>query len=215
MPRFGLSELGRKEAEKTAGILAKEPLAAIYSSPQLRARQTAGHVAAYHSELKVRITKLLAEVVTGWQGRPYTELDPIDFDFYSNPLPGEYETVEHIWERARLFVERIRRRHEGQTVVAVTHGDMAFVARAGYLDMPIDVTSIRGLNIYPGHASLTRLTFCAPRDTYPKRLEYFDPNGTDPRWSKGWVDVPPGGLLEERKPTERARPPWILQSSDQ
>ena len=212
MPRFGLSELGRREAEVTAGILAKEPVAAIYSSPQLRARQTARVIAAYHPELMVRTSRFLAEVVTGWQGHPYTELHAIDFDFYSNPLPGEYETVEHIWDRVQHFVERVRRRYEGQTVVAVTHGDVAFVARAGYVGMPIDVASIRGRHIYPGHASLTRLTFCSPHDTYPKKLEYFDPNGVDVRWSRGWVLVPAGGLLDSTT-GEPGGPPWIPHGS--
>jgi len=215
MPRFGLSELGRREAENTASVLAKEPVAAIYSSPQLRARQTARALAAYHPELKVQTSISIAEVVTGWQGRPYTELHAIDFDFYSSPLPGEYETVEHIWDRVRLFVERVRRRHEGRTVVAVTHGDIVFVARAGYLGMPIEVTSIRGRHIYPGHASLTRLTFCLPQETYPKRVEYFDPNGADTRWSRGWVTVPAGGLLEESEEGEPGGPPWIPPNSDQ
>lgn len=215
MPRFGLSDLGRREAEVTARILAKEPVDAIYSSPQLRARQSARVLTAYHPELRVQTSRFIAEVVTGWQGRPYTELNAIDFDFYSNPLPGEYETVEHIWDRVRLFVERVRRRHEGQTVVAVTHGDVVFVARAGYLGMPIDVISIRGRNIYPGHASLTRLTFCSPQDTYPKKLEYFDPNGADARWSRGWVTVPAGGLLEDSTAGEPGGPPWIPLNSDQ
>ena len=49
LPRFGLSSVGREEATRTAATLAGEPLAAIYSSPQLRARQTAETIAAHHA----------------------------------------------------------------------------------------------------------------------------------------------------------------------
>jgi broad specificity phosphatase PhoE len=215
LPRFGLSDLGWKQAERTARLLAKEPVTAIYSSPQLRARQTARIIAEYHPELKIQTTRVLAEVVTSWQGRPYTDLHNIDFDFYSHPLNPDDETVQQVWERVRTFVERVRRRHAGQAVVAVTHGDLTFAARAGYAGMPIDVASIRGRNIYPGHASLTKLTFCPKDDTYPSRLEYFDPNGSDGRWSRGWVKVPSEGLLKEPAVPEPGGPPWILTSSGQ
>jgi probable phosphoglycerate mutase len=215
LPRFGLSELGRKQAEATAQLLSKEPIAAIYSSPQLRARQTARVIAAHHPGLKVRMTRTLAEVVTSWQGRPYTDLHKIDFDFYSHPLHPDDETVQQVWDRIRSFVERVRRKHEGQTVVAVTHGDLTFAARAGYAGMPIDVASIRGRNIYPGHASLTRLTFLPKDTTYPSKLEYFDPSGSDSKWSRGWVPVPAEGLLKEQPVPEPGGPPWILTGSGQ
>lgn len=215
MPRFGLSELGRREAEVTANVLAKGPVAAIYSSPQLRARQTAKVIASRHPGLKVQQTKVLAEVVTSWQGRPYADLHEIGFDFYSNPLHPDDETVEHLWARVQAFVERARRKHPGQGVVAVSHGDVSFVARAGYAGMPVEVGSIRGRNIYPGHASLTRLTFCSSAETYPCKLDYFDPNGADARWSRGWVPVPSHGLRDEPgRDHEPGGPPWIATSSE-
>src|SRR5438874_3906508 len=48
LPRFGLSELGKQQAEVTARALAEEPISTFYTSPQLRARQTARILAAPH-----------------------------------------------------------------------------------------------------------------------------------------------------------------------
>ena len=47
-PRFRLSELGRRQAAATAALLAEAPLAAVYTSPLLRARQTVAIIAAAH-----------------------------------------------------------------------------------------------------------------------------------------------------------------------
>ena len=45
LARFKLSEQGLKDAEAAAAALAEEPLAAIYTSPMLRAKQTARIIA--------------------------------------------------------------------------------------------------------------------------------------------------------------------------
>src|SRR5438094_9831085 len=70
LPRFRLSDLGRKQAETTAQALAEEPIAAFYTSPRLRARQTTRILAMPHPDAVVHITRLLDEVLTAWQGRP-------------------------------------------------------------------------------------------------------------------------------------------------
>ncbi len=41
LPRFALSEQGRAEAQAVAATLRDVPVATVYSSPLLRARQTA------------------------------------------------------------------------------------------------------------------------------------------------------------------------------
>ena len=50
LPRFRLSALGQEQAERTAAYLAGTPITAIYSSPQLRARQTARVIARRHHD---------------------------------------------------------------------------------------------------------------------------------------------------------------------
>lgn len=190
LPRFGLSDLGLKQAERSAAALADEPVSLFYSSPQLRARQTARILASRHAGVPVRVSAFLAEVLTGWQGRPHSDLEPIHFNFYNNPASESDETLEAMWARITRFVGRTRRRHAGQTVVAVTHGDVVFLARSCFRGMPVQVESIRMRDFYPGKGSLTRLTFGADLgEKYPLRLEYLDPNSDDPKWSQGWVTL--------------------------
>ncbi|HKP55059.1 MAG TPA: histidine phosphatase family protein [Chloroflexia bacterium] len=194
LPRFRLSDLGLQQAERTAQVLAEEPVAAFYSSPQLRARQTARILSQPHPDARIRITQLLNEVRTAWQGRPHSELEAIRFNFYANPLSDDDERLEQVWERLTHFVRIMRRRHAGESIVGVTHGDLSTLARAGYLRMPIAIESMRLPNVYPGKGSLTRLTFAPDlEETYPISVEYYDPNGDDPRWSQGWVKLPPEG----------------------
>src|SRR5438552_15005831 len=113
LPRFRLSDLGLKQAEATAEALAEEPIAAFYSSPRLRARQTARIIAAPHPGARVRLTRLLDEVRTSWQGRPHSELEAHRFDFYRRRLHPTDEYLEEVWARVRKFVQRVRKRHPG------------------------------------------------------------------------------------------------------
>jgi broad specificity phosphatase PhoE len=172
----------------TAGVLSEEPVGVFYSSPQLRARQTVAIVRSAHPNVPLHISVLLSEVLTGWQGRPHAALAEIDFNLYDNLLNPEDESLQDLWARIQRFVGLVRRRHEGEQVVTVTHGDICHLARAGYRGLPIEIASIRRPHPYPGHGSLTRITFPDdPGTTYPISVEYYDPNGTDPAWSRGWV----------------------------
>ena len=188
LPRFGLSELGLRQAEVTARVLADEPIAAFYSSPRLRARQTVQIMALLHPGVPVHFTRLLDEVRTSWQGRPHSELEEITFDFYGKPLGPSDEKLAEVWSRVERFIRRVRTRHAGEMVAAVSHGDPVILARAYYSGMPITVESLRRPNVYPGKGSILRLSFAAdPGETYPFSLEYYDPNGDEGPWTRDWV----------------------------
>jgi broad specificity phosphatase PhoE len=187
LPRYRLSELGRRQAEVTAGVLAGVPVSAFYTSPMLRARQTAEVLASRHPQAPIRRSNLLNEVKTGWQGRPHAELEEIRFDFYNRPIYPHDEGLDAIWARIHSFVLRARRSHPGQAVVAVTHGDLFALARAGFRGLPIDISSIRLPHPYPGKGALLKLMFGGANAGLPDSVHYFDPNGDDPRWSSGWV----------------------------
>ncbi len=188
LPRFRLSELGVRQAEATAQALAEEPITTFYSSPRLRARQTARILATPHPEATLRITYLLDEVLTAWQGRPHSELEVHGFNYYANRLHPSDETLEQVWARVERFIKRARKKHTGETVVGISHGDPVILTRAYYSGMPLAIGSLRVPNVYPGNGSITRLTFSADlRETYPLSLEYYDPNSQDNRWTHGWV----------------------------
>ncbi len=143
LPRFRLSEVGQTQDENTARILSNVALTSIYTSPQLRARQTARSIACRHPGVPVRRSHLLAEVLTGWQGQRHADLEAINFDFYANPLSDEDEAIEDLWHRITRFVRQVRKRNAGEATVAVTHGDLCSLARAGFRGLPIDLASIR------------------------------------------------------------------------
>ena len=189
LPRYGLSDLGRQQAEVTADVLADVPVSAFYTSPMLRARQTAQVIASRHPGVPVHISQWLNEVKTGWQGRPHSDLEEIRFDFYNRPIYPHDEGLEAIWVRVNNFVRRVRRAHSGGTVAAVTHGDIFALARAGFRGLPIEISSIRLPHPYPGKGALLKLTFDNEDEALPASVEYYDPNGEDPTLSSGWVQL--------------------------
>jgi broad specificity phosphatase PhoE len=122
LPRFPLSPEGRLQAQAVARFLADRPIVAIYSSPTLRARQTARPIAALHPGLPVRISQLLNEVYVPIQGLPLAEGIDRGWDLYTgNQSP--HESVEDILRRMLRFTAKVRQRYAGQETVAVTHGD--------------------------------------------------------------------------------------------
>ncbi len=78
----------------------------------------------------------------GYEGRTYEEIERIDPDGYgrwrarepSFALPGGGETLLSLHERVEAALRELARRHEGETVVVVTHGgvlDSAFRVATG------------------------------------------------------------------------------------
>jgi broad specificity phosphatase PhoE len=127
LPGFGLSEKGRAEAGRAARALAGRSIAAVYSSPQQRALETAAIVASAHCGLAVTPSELLNEVHTPYDGWDTARVAERGWDIYAGNEPP-YERPADILGRLSCFLNRAREAHHGQEVVAVTHGDpIAFV----------------------------------------------------------------------------------------
>ena len=123
LPRYRLSLEGARQAEAAAQALKDKPLAAVYSSPLLRTRQTAGRILAYHPKLKLQLSRLLIEVGTPHDGSTIAAMVAKGWDLYTgNQLP--HEQPEHIAERARRFFMLVRHKYAGREVAAVSHGDV-------------------------------------------------------------------------------------------
>src|SRR5260370_23503302 len=128
MPGMRLSPEERRQAQALADYLAPRPLAAIYSSPMLRARRTAEVALAAHPELeRVRIDADLQEGRTGWEGEPLASLEQIDWDFYAQPRHSEDESLHAIHQRTLRWLRRMLIRHGGSEVLGVSHGDPMLV----------------------------------------------------------------------------------------
>jgi probable phosphoglycerate mutase len=181
LPRFGLSRIGREEAARTAAALQADPITAIYSSPQLRARQTARAIAQPHDDLTVRVTGLLAEVKPGWQGTPNKIMAEKQFNFYRDRVNPEDEDVPDVLARILRWTDQVLRRHAGETVVGVTHGDPSMMARLFFLGQEVTIDALRQRDLYPAKGSITRLIFTGlgPARTLQPTVTYLDPSAAE------------------------------------
>lgn len=129
---FPLSRLGRVQAEELKDFFSSKKITAIFSSPQLRCRQTARPIARAH-HLPVRISRLIQEVGSSFDGISKNEFEKIE-PALSNFTPlAKYhrESKEAIERRVLLFVQKISCHYEDCSTVAVSHGDPIVILKAG------------------------------------------------------------------------------------
>lgn len=144
-PGLHLSDEGRRQAEAVARRIGALPrMAAVYSSPVERARETAAPIARVR-HLALRIERDLADIDVGdWTGltlerarrRPEWEVvqrHPSGFRF-----PGGESFVE-MQTRMTEAVARFEARHRGEAVVVVSHADPIKAVVAHALGTPLDL----------------------------------------------------------------------------
>lgn len=123
-----LSELGFAQAQRIAEWLKNEPIRAIYSSPLLRAIQTAQPLADALG-LPVRIHHGLISVDYGeWQGHTPKEVSTLWPDLYRQYLHAPHEvqfpggeSLPIALERAVAMLNELGEIHAGQTVALFSH----------------------------------------------------------------------------------------------
>ncbi len=118
---------GVRQAEDARDRLADLPLAAVLSSDQVRARQTADVVAAAHG-LPVRETELLREQGLGsLEGKHYGELEEEatpEGVHVSEVRWGGGESMSDVAARLRVLVDELRAEFaDDDQVLLVSHGD--------------------------------------------------------------------------------------------
>ena len=136
---YPLTKLGEAEAREGAKLLKKEKIDIIYSSPVLRAKQTAQILAKGHGEIIV--DERIREVNSGqWDERGFLEPEVLaertafkklsPEDFYHTPRGKTGESWHAVEERMVNFLKDIIIRHKGGTVLIVSHeGTLAFLMR--------------------------------------------------------------------------------------
>ncbi|MGH2399464.1 MAG: histidine phosphatase family protein [bacterium] len=124
-----LSEAGWDQSYRTRDALRGAPLRAVYSSPLVRAQETADVIAEPHG-LPVVTVDGLSEIRVGeWEGLTTEEIEAryaeAVHQWYTAPhlarIPGG-ETIEEMRLRAVSAFEEIRTRHDGQTLAVIAHG---------------------------------------------------------------------------------------------
>jgi broad specificity phosphatase PhoE len=177
LPRFRLSKRGQIQAQTVTNILSNKPLTAIFSSPLLRARQTAKIIIAPHDIQPVRISQLLNEVHTPFDGQALEDIIARDWDIYRG-VPGGYEQPSDILARVKRFIANIRKKYPGQHVVAVTHGDVILFLVLWAKDIAASAENKREFerlgfaDDYPVPASITTLVFQTSKLDQLPSIEY-------------------------------------------
>ena len=164
----GLAPLGQSQAEKVAAALRDRPLTAIYSSPLLRARETAEAIAKAH-QLEVATEHDLIEVDPGrWEGLSWAQIEDQEPDLYhafrEDPASHGYpdgENLTQVAERVAGCLERLMQSHLGQEIAVVAHS----VVNRVYLGQLLGMTLAGGRKIPQENCSLNLVRY---RDQRPK-----------------------------------------------
>lgn len=151
-----LSEIGTAQAKRLGEYLAGEEVAAVYSSPQLRARHTAQPIADAHV-LDIRLAEGVAEYdrMASWYV-PIEELKAANDERWHALARGEWgsadETEDEFHARVLDAVERIIAVHPAERVVVVCHGGVI----NSYLAHVLGTARRRGF-FYPAYTSISRV----------------------------------------------------------
>ena len=181
LPRFRLSKKGHQQAQSVAHYLKERPIDAIFSSPLLRARQTANQILHFHPTLKLQISEDLTEVYTPYEGWASHKIRKMGDDLYTGSQPP-FEQPRDIVERILNFIARARKNYQGQQVVVVTHGDnITFMilwaknlALTPQYKRNLSVTGI--LDHYPATTSTTTFIYRTTLDDERPEVAYTRPD---------------------------------------
>jgi len=125
---ISLNEIGFREAELVGEYLKGKDIHVIYSSPLLRARETARRIAQVFN-LKVQPLEGITDMSFGkWEGLPLKEVQIRDGELYRQwreqphlvTLPGG-ESLDEVRVRAMAALEEVIQYHKGMNIVLVSH----------------------------------------------------------------------------------------------
>lgn len=131
LPGFSLSEKGRQQVKKSGLILKGQKVAILYSSPLLRARQSA-RILSKILKLKPNTSYLITEIRNIFQGIPIKEykskIQPFQFD--EKYIKKGQESISEISVRMLKFIKHINKLHKGKIILAVSHGDPIVILKS-------------------------------------------------------------------------------------
>ena len=139
-----LNEVGRLQATKLADALAIYPIKYIYSSPLVRALETARPIADVH-KLNVSKCSQIGEVRYGqWQGKSLRVLRRRKLWNQIQNVPSlsrfpDGESIRSSQMRAINAVETIVGRHPKSCVALVSHADIIKMIVAHYMGLTLDL----------------------------------------------------------------------------
>ncbi|MBI2617219.1 histidine phosphatase family protein [Candidatus Gottesmanbacteria bacterium] len=151
LPNFGLSEKGIKDVENAATKLKNFGITHIYSSPMLRAKQTAKIIGSKLG-IEASTSRLLNEVRIIFQGMPLSkyrlEIQP---KLYNQQLVAKgQESIDEIASRMMKFLHTMIQRHSKESILAISHGDPILILAAKTKGIPFTWEYKRSHYLQPG-----------------------------------------------------------------
>lgn len=150
-----LARLGVRQAEATRDFLAIRPIDHCYTSPLLRAVQTASLLVAPHGLEPISLEALTECDVGRWEGLDWQSIRAADADgyrrFHANPAEFGYpggESFRAVYDRVLPAIDELLERHRGESVLIVAHHVVNRVYLADLLGLP------------PGQARQVKLDNC-------------------------------------------------------
>ena len=139
---ISLNEIGFREAELIGEYLKGRDIHVIYSSPLLRARETARRIAQVFNLKVLQLEGIIDMSFGKWEGRPLKEVQIYDKELYlqwrEKPhlvrLP-EGETLDEVRVRTMAAIEGVIRYHHGMNIVLVSHRVINKVIICGVLEI--------------------------------------------------------------------------------
>lgn len=135
-----LNKTGRAEARALAKALKGVAIDAIYTSPVLRAVETAKHLRDGR-KTSIRHAHEMAEIDYGqWIGKTFEEVIPEKaFHVYHKTprkaqAPGG-EKMSDVFLRTITFIERLKKKHKKGRIAVVSHADVIKTVLVHYLGM--------------------------------------------------------------------------------
>jgi broad specificity phosphatase PhoE len=152
-------------------LIACEPPRAIFSSPMLRARQTARIIAGQFPQLKIHISRGLNEVYSPYEGGPVALVERSHWNVYEG-IPANFEQPEDVLARALKFIAAVCQKFPGDCVLAVSHGDLIYFLTLWATGQPL--FGQKEQTFYPTQASISSFIFEGDGSGKPE-YHYYKP----------------------------------------
>lgn len=159
-----LNEKGCRQAQALGARLKDAQLDAIYASDLSRAWDTARYIAGHHDDVEIVPDARLREIDFGeWEGHTWPELRDNGqaelLERWANDIasvtPPNGESLDDTLERIKAFLQDLRDRHNGETLLLAAHGGTLAILICLALD--IDPSSRRKISLRNTSVSILEL----------------------------------------------------------
>lgn len=143
-----VSANGRRQISALAKATADLPIAVVYHSPMVRARQTAEAVAAARAVPLVLVPELIEIDIGVWEGLHWTIVKdrwPAEYQAFMDPDAKEVgylggENFVQVRDRAVPTLERLAANHPDEVIAVVSHNVLNRIALAQWIGLPLPLS---------------------------------------------------------------------------